>query len=85
MNEVSRFTVSVPAPMLEALDRELVRPGETRSATVRRLLQAALREAAEQDEVDRYIQGYREQPQTEEEFGWLDEAVKDSLAAVPWQ
>ena len=85
MNEVSRLTISVPAPLLEALDRDLVRSGETRSATVRRLLEAALRGAAEQDEADRFIQAYRERPQTEEEFGWLDEAVKDGLAAAPWR
>ena len=85
MNELSRFTVSVPVPLLEALDRHLVRPGETRSATVRRLLEAALYEQEEQRRVEQYVQGYREQPQTEEEFGWLDEAAKVSLAAVRWE
>jgi hypothetical protein len=72
----------MPPELLEALDRKLAQPGESRSATIRRLLEVALREQAPTD-IERYLQGYRDQPQTEEEFGWSDDAVTDSLAAAP--
>lgn len=84
MKGVRRFTVSVPSDLLEALDEKLVRDAESRSAVVRRLVEDALRELEEQEDIERYIEGYRKQPQTEEEFGWSDEVVLDRLAQDPW-
>jgi hypothetical protein len=66
----------MPPKLLEALDRKLANPGESRSATIRRLLEAALREKQAPTDIERYLQGYRDQPQTEEEFGWSDDTVK---------
>ncbi|MGD9894831.1 MAG: ribbon-helix-helix protein, CopG family [Dehalococcoidia bacterium] len=85
MNDTRRLTIQMPPRLLEALDQKLTRPGESRSATIRRLLEAALSEEPQSKEIDRYLQGYREQPQTEEEFGWSDDVVKDSLAAAHWR
>jgi len=85
MDDTSRLTIRMPPELLEALDQKLARPGESRSSTLRRLLEAALREEPRSKEIDRYLQGYREQPQTEEEFGWSDDAMKDSLPATPWR
>ena len=85
MGGISRFTVSVPTPLLEALDQRLVKGGESRSAAVRRLIEAALREADEQAQIERYIRGYQQAPQTEEEFGWTDEAARQNLSEVTWE
>ena len=85
MSTVTRFTISVPNELLEAVDNKLIRGDESRSAAVRRLLEDAVREAEEQEEIDRYIRGYREYPQTEEEFGWVDRAGRELLAEHPWQ
>lgn len=85
MNTVARVTISVPTDLLQQLDHKLAKPGETRSAVVRRVLEEALRRAEEQREIERYIQGYREQPQTEEEFGWSDHATQQGLAQAPWK
>ena len=81
----TRFTISLPTSLLEAVDRRLVRDGESRSAVVRRLLEEALREAQERADVERYIRGYRETPQTEAELGWSDLAAREHLAELPWQ
>lgn len=80
MTDVSRVTVSLPTPLLIALDRRLTTKGESRSAVVRRLVEQALREAGEQEEIQQYLHGYAEQPQTEEEFGWSDEVALANLA-----
>jgi metal-responsive CopG/Arc/MetJ family transcriptional regulator len=85
MGATSRFTVSVPTRLLEAVDRKLVNRDETRSAVVRRLLEEAVREVDEQEDVQRWIRSYRENPQTEEELGWADEAARQLLAEVPWE
>jgi len=80
----SRFTVSVPAVLLAEVDQKLMPDEESRSALVRRLLDKALREVKERDDVEQWIRAYTEQPQTEAEFGWLDGWAQDSLADVEW-
>ena len=80
----SRFTVSVPAILLEEVDQKLMPDEESRSALVRRLLDKALREVKERDDVEQWIRAYTEQPQTEDEFGWLDAWAQDSLSDVEW-
>ncbi len=85
MKETSRITVSLPTELLEAVDQRIARPDESRSALVRRLLEAALRETEEREEIERYVRGYREKPQTEEEFGWSDAAGPERLAELPWR
>ncbi len=57
---------------------------ESRSAVVRRVLEDALRDIEEQEQIEQYVQGYREQPQTEDEFGWSDRGTADRLAEASW-
>lgn len=82
--DMTRFTISVPISLLEALDERLTGDGESRSAVIRRLLEEALRRTEVRAAVAQYIEGYRAQPQTEAEFGWSDEAAHQHLAEVPW-
>ncbi len=62
-----------------------MRHEESRSALFRRLLEEALREAEERRNVERYVLGYREQPQTEGEFGWSEAVAAEALAAERWE
>ena len=83
MHNVSRLTISVPTRLLKALDRKLTRDGESRSAVIRRLAEEALQDAEEQENIEQYINSYREQPQTEDEFGRSDEVARKYLAETP--
>lgn len=47
----TKFSLSLPSELLEATDQHLVRPGETRSATIARVLREAIG-AAEDAELD---------------------------------
>ena len=85
MGRTARVTVSLPEALVRALDEQIIRDGETRSAAIRRLLELELGASDERDEVDRYIAGYRERPQTEEEFGWSDAVARERLAETPWR
>jgi metal-responsive CopG/Arc/MetJ family transcriptional regulator len=85
MTEMSRFTVSLPTRLLEAVDQKLVNGSESRSALVRRLLEQAPRDAQEREDVEQYIRGYTECPQTEEEFGWSSYAALKHFAEEPWE
>jgi metal-responsive CopG/Arc/MetJ family transcriptional regulator len=79
-----RLTISLPSNLLKSLDTKLMRPDETRSAAIRRILDEALRDIDEQEQVKQWIQAYESQPQTEDEFGWMEETSLESLSELPW-
>lgn len=81
----TRITVSLPSDLLEAAGNRLAREGEGTSALVRRLFEAALRDAEEQERVRQYMRGYQEAPQTDEEFGWADAAGREAVAEGEWK
>lgn len=78
-------SVTLPVKLLEDLDRKLIKGKSSRSAVVRHLLEQALSRVEERDDIERYVKGYREHPQTEDEFGWSDHASREHLAELPWQ
>jgi metal-responsive CopG/Arc/MetJ family transcriptional regulator len=78
----ARLTISLPASVVDDLDRFLAR-GTSRSAAVRAALEQAIDEARRREEVERYVRGYEAMPQTEEEFGWADAAALDLWAEHP--
>lgn len=77
----ARLAISLPSDLVATVERELALPDESRRPLFRRLLEEALREAEERRNVERFIQGYREQPQTEEEFGWSEAVAAEALAS----
>jgi metal-responsive CopG/Arc/MetJ family transcriptional regulator len=82
---MARVTISSPIAILEAADKKLADEDESRSGMLRRLIEAALKEAEERADVEWYIRAYREQPQTEEEFGWSDVAALEAFVELPWE
>jgi metal-responsive CopG/Arc/MetJ family transcriptional regulator len=78
----TRLTVSLPTSLVEALDR-LLAPGTSRSAAVREAVERAVKEARRRKEIDRFVRGYQQQPQTQEEFGWADAAAVAFWAEHP--
>jgi metal-responsive CopG/Arc/MetJ family transcriptional regulator len=70
----TRLTVSLPVSLVEALDLLLAKE-MSRSAAVRAAVEKAVDDARRREEIERFVRGYREQPQTEEEFGWADVAA----------
>ncbi len=85
MGGTSRVTISVPSELLVALDRRLARGDESRSAVIRRLLEAAVLAAQEEEDVMRFVEGYRRDPQTEEEFGWHDPINHELAKDLRWE
>ena len=76
VDPTTRLTVSLPVSLVEALDRFLANR-TSRSAAVREVLQRAVDEARRREEIERFVRGYKAQPQTEEECGWADVAALD--------
>jgi len=88
--ETTRVTISLPTTLVRDLDERLAHGDTNRAATIRRLIEAALhdldaRERQKREEREQWVRGWREQPQTEEEFGWSDRAVAEAMADEPWE
>lgn len=85
MARVVKLTVSLPRDLLEAVDRRQQVRGGSRSEFVRRALEHVLREEQEQQDVERYVRGYREQPETDEEALAMHQLASAVLAQEPWE
>ncbi len=85
MGPMTRVTVTLPADLLEALDRKIGHETHSRSELFRRLLGRALQEEEERNQVERWARGYRERPQSEEELGWVDRVAAERLGEERWQ
>jgi len=82
----SRFTVSIPTELLDKADKCLRKPDEGRSAFIQRLLDDAVWEAEDREKAVQWRKAYEEQPQTEDEIGWmLDPNVLKHLEVDPWE
>ena len=73
----------MPSELVETIDRKLAQD-QSRSSFVRQLLQEALAQALERDQVEAYIRAYQAHPQTEEEHAWPDVVTAAALAEVQW-
>ncbi len=90
----SKITVTLPAALIRALDERLVNGEGTRSAVIRRLIEQELqarevrdrREQEEREQVEQFVRAWKEQPETEEEFGWLTHPrTLEHLNEAPWE
>lgn len=54
--------VQLSDELIDALDREAARSGQSRSALIRRAVQAFLSEQSREAQIERYIAGYTAQP-----------------------
>lgn len=82
----ARVTISLPAPLLERVDRDLAQPDETRSEVIRRVIEQALRDAEERADVEAWVRSYRERPQSPEADGlWTDELPSEMAKELPWE
>ena len=83
--KAAKVTISLSKEMLAAADRERLARGETRSEFFRAAVQALLRELQEQADIERYVQGYREFPETDVEIEAVHAAGQAALAQEPWE
>lgn len=58
--------------------------GKGSDRLVTRVLDEPRRMLWHQVEVARYVRGYREKPQTANEFGWSDEAARQHFTELDW-
>jgi metal-responsive CopG/Arc/MetJ family transcriptional regulator len=79
-----RVTITLPPTLLAAVDEECRRAGETRREFIRGALETYLRQRRERDDIARYVQGYIEQPESEEETAAMEALAMCALSSEPW-
>ena len=84
MRKAAKITISLPVELLKAIAQRQEDRGETRSEVIAHLLEAALRREREQADVERYIRGYLEQPETEDEVAAIDRLSVEAATWDPW-
>jgi len=85
LSKTSKIAISLPENMLEAVEKERMAKGESRSEFFRRAVEAFLRQQRERAEVERYVQGYRKMPESAEEIEAAHRAGSAILAGEPWE
>ena len=79
-----RVTITLPSPLLAVVDEECRRAGETRRDFLRAALEFYLLQLRERDDVARYVRGYIEQPESEEEVAAMEALAMCALSSEPW-
>jgi metal-responsive CopG/Arc/MetJ family transcriptional regulator len=84
MSKAIKIAISLPPELLKAADQKRQDRGETRSEFFRHAVESLLRREEEQEAVQRYIQGYREQPETGDEVAAIQQVSRVVLDQDPW-
>ena len=84
MSQAVKVAISLPPKILDSVEKERRRRGESRSEFFRQAVQAFLRDLQRRKDVERYIQGYIEHPERAEEVDAISSASHATLAEEPW-
>ena len=85
MGKSAKIAISLPADMLEAIERQRKVKGENRSEFLRRAVGAALLQEKERNAIAGYVRGYRKMPETADEIENAHRAGSAILATEPWE
>lgn len=82
---MTQLVARVDDEFLEAID-DLIADGvvASRSEAVRRGLQILIDQSRRRRTAEAIVRGYEARPQTEDEWGWADEATVRMIGEEPW-
>ncbi len=84
MSKVVKIAISLPAELCEAADQMRQKRGETRSEFFRNAVALFLRSEQEQEAIERYIQGYHQHPETDDDIAAIHQVSVEVLSQEPW-
>lgn len=84
MDRSTKVAISLPARVLEAIEKERKASGESRSEFFRRAVERLLKEEREAGEIEKYIQGYKAMPESANEVKAIHQDGASVLAEEPW-
>jgi metal-responsive CopG/Arc/MetJ family transcriptional regulator len=83
--KTAKISISLPQDVLAAAEAERRATGETRSEFFRRAVERLLEREREEEAVEKYIAGYRAQPESADEEQEVTAAGLAALAGEPWE
>ncbi len=84
MRRSAKLTISLPTDLLKVIEQRQEARGESRSEVIAGLVESALHREREQADVERYIRGYLEQPETDDEVATIDRLSVEAATRDPW-
>lgn len=84
MSKAVKIAISLPEELLHAVEGECRTRGETRSGFFRQAAEHLLSQQRAQEAVTRYVEGYRQQPETDEEIALAHQLSTAILTQEPW-
>ncbi len=82
---MAKIAISLPDKTLEEIEKERLAAGESRSEFFRRAVKEYFQNKRKKEDIERYIRGYQQFPETEEELAWVEAASLGVLAEYPWE
>jgi metal-responsive CopG/Arc/MetJ family transcriptional regulator len=84
MSKTAKIAVSLDPRLLARVERARARTGESRSALVSRALALLSEQEEREAKAARYIQSYRERPETTSEVEAARTSARRTLTLLPW-
>ena len=84
MVKTAKIAISLPEDVLSTIEKERQARGESRSEFFRRAVELLLKQIEEAEAVEKYLEGYRRQPEIVSEKDPLYMAGLDTLNQEPW-
>ncbi|MCZ7625936.1 MAG: hypothetical protein C3F12_11140 [Candidatus Methylomirabilota bacterium] len=84
MGKTVKIAISLPADLLEALEKERQARNESRSQFFREAVEHLLRQKRLQETVKQYVQGYLAEPESDEEVASVQQASMGALRLEDW-
>jgi len=82
---MAKIAISLPDQILDAVEKEQLASGISRSEYFRRTVEEHLRREREKEDVERYIKGYLENPETPEELEWAQATIHHAFDGESWE
>lgn len=83
--KTTKIAISLPADLLDVVERERKATGKTRSEMFRLAMETFLREKQERERAERYVRGYREHPETDEDLALAEYSMRVAFQDNPWE
>lgn len=84
MAETERIAISLSKALLREIEELRRETRETRSGIIRRAVERMLEEREKAQGLAAYVEGYRRQPETQDEVDAAEAAATELLAREPW-
>jgi metal-responsive CopG/Arc/MetJ family transcriptional regulator len=85
MADSVKIAISMPEGLVRLMEKERKLTRETRSAFIRRAIRRLFQEKEHMLQVSEYVEGYRAQPETEEEIAAAEAGAAELLSREPWE